>query len=184
MGLFKKTMSESEKQLWAIGLMGHHLKSRSSEVTAALAGPIGAGIVFASPPSIVVSSGEAWRKANGSHMAVRGLTAEEKANAVADYNSQRHVSAKKELLEVLIKKSAVGHHIVLAPLARELVVPELPEDFDWTDVDSSVRELSHFASDCLRDAFDSYTANNGKYGSTAYEFVLKAICYAGSVLRV
>jgi hypothetical protein len=50
--------------------------------------------------------------------------------------------------------------------------------------DFSIRELSHYASDCLKDAAGSYVDNNGKQGTTSYEFILDSLCYAGSVLRV
>jgi hypothetical protein len=183
-GIFKKSLSETDKQLWAIGLLGFHLKSRDSETIGAIGGAIGAGIAFASPPSIAISGMTSWIKDCGSHTAIRGLSTEDKTCALSDYNSARHLNAKKELLDVLREGSEVALYLVVPVFTRALVTPDLPEDYDWMDQDSSIRELSHYASDCLKDAAGSYIDSNGKHGTTAYEFVLDSLCYAGSVLRV
>ena len=183
MGMFKKTLSETDKQLWAIGLMGHHLKSRDAEVIDSIGGAIGRGILFASPSSIALLGAQAWDKANGHHMAITGLSEEGKAKALADFGSSQHSNAKKKLLDVLLERNEMAVYLVVPVYARELVSHDLPEDFEWMDVDSAIRELAHFAADCLRDAAGSFIDSNGKYGSTAYEFVLNSLCYAGAVLR-
>lgn len=183
MGLFKKSLSETDKQLWAVGLMAHHLKTRDSEVARAIGGAIGAGIVFASP-SIITSSMDTWNRESGSRLPIRFLNDEENVAVIADNGSPRHLKAKKELLDVLLDKSEAGVYLVVPVYTRELVVAEFPEEYEWSDLDQPIKELSHYASDCLRDAAGSYIDSNGKYGSTAYEFVFNALCYAGAVLRV
>jgi hypothetical protein len=183
MGLFKKQMSETDKQLWAVGLMAHHLKTRDSDVARAIGGAVGAGIAFTSP-SIITSSMEAWKRESGSQLPIRFLSDEEQVAVLADNVSSRHLKAKKELLDVLLDKSEAGVYLVVPVYTRELVVAELPADYEWSDLDQSTRELSHYASDCLRDAAGSYIDSKGRYGSTAYEFVLNSLCYAGAVLRV
>jgi hypothetical protein len=183
MGFFKKQINVADKQLWAVGLLGHHLKSRNAETIDAIGAAIGAGIAFASPPSIAVSSGETWERAHGSQMVVKGLSAEDKAKALADYNSTQHLSAKKQLLDVLLERSEAAIYLVVPVYARTLVTPDLPEDYDWMTLNPATRELAHLASDCLRDSAGSYLDQKGKCGSTEYQFTLDALCYAGAVLR-
>lgn len=183
MGLFKKSPSETDKQLWAVGLMAHHLKTRDSEVAKAIGGAIGAGIVFTSP-SIITSSMDAWKRESGSRLPIRFLNDDENMAVLADNGSHRHLKAKGKLLDVLLDKSEVGVYLVVPVYTRELVVAELPEEYEWSDLNQSIKELDHYASDCLRDAAGSYIDSNGTHGSTAFEFVLNALCYAGAVLRV
>ena len=187
MGIFKKPLSEIDKQLWAIGLMGNNLKWRSDETKAAIGGAIGAGIAFSSQSSMVVSIAQAWEKTNKKPLPIRGLSDEDRNTVKSDYDCPRHLKAKKELVDVLNQGTELAAYrviLVLPTLIQDLVLPEFPEEYDWDEVDPAIRDLADFGKECLISAASAYMENKGKYGTDAFEFVLNTICYAGSVLRV
>jgi len=179
MGLF--STSTSQKQQRAIGCMGHHLRSRDSEVRDSLEPIIGASIAFATPPALVISGSQTWLKAYGAYGSIRGISSSDREKCLLDFSSPRHLEAMNELQKIVSESSEASIYIALPVYVQELI---LRENDDASDIDEITSWLISYATSCIRDSASSYIDSRGKNGLDEVEFVLKSFCFAGAVLRL